>query len=209
MSEENYKHIIEAALFAAAEPLSAERLLQLFDGRSRLTINDVHALLAELQQDYEDRGVNLHEVSSGYRFQAKQDFAPWLQRLWEKKPARYTRAFLETLALIVYRQPITRGEIEEIRGVTVNTEVIKKLQERDWIKVVGTRDIPGKPALFATTKAFLDYFNLKNLTDLPPLQDIIDIEKIENALREQLSFSPKNLQPVDWVDESDGAQPAK
>ncbi len=192
MSEEQHKHIIEAALFAAAEPLSADRLLHLFDGRSRLTVADVKKMVDELREDYQERGVHLQEVASGYRFQARVEFAPWLQRLWEKKPSRYTRAFLETLALIAYRQPITRAEIEEIRGVVVSTEIMKKLQERDWVKVVGSRDVPGKPVMFGTTKAFLDYFNLTNLSDLPPLQDIIDIEKIERRLSEQLAFVGKD-----------------
>lgn len=186
MSKEERKYIIEAALFAAAEPLSAERLQQLFDGRSRPSVSDIKATIAELTTDYEERGVELQRVASGYRFQAKTKFAVWLQRLWEKKPPRYTRALLETLALIAYRQPITRGEIEQVRGVAVSTDIIKKLLEREWVKVVGHRDVPGKPSLFGTTKTFLDYFNLKSVADLPPLQDLVDFEKIEQRLGEQL-----------------------
>lgn len=186
MSQEERKYIIEAALFAAAEPLNVERLQQLFDGRSRPSVSDIKATIAELTTDYEERGVELQRVASGYRFQAKTKFAVWLQRLWEKKPPRYTRALLETLALIAYRQPITRGEIEQVRGVAVSTDIIKKLLEREWVKVVGHRDVPGKPSLFGTTKAFLDYFNLKNVADLPPLQDLVDFEKIEQRLGEQL-----------------------
>ena len=189
MSQENRKYIIEAALFASAEPLSAERLQQLFDGRSRPSIAEVETLLTELKTDYEERGIDLNQVASGYRFQAKHHFSPWLRRLWEKKPPRYSRALLETLALIAYRQPISRGEIEEIRGVAVSTDIMKKLLEREWIKVIGHRDVPGKPALFGTTKRFLDYFNLTSLGDLPALQDIVDLEKIEERLSKQLALS--------------------
>lgn len=188
MSEENRKHIIEAALFAAAEPLSAERLLQLFDGRSQLGVAEIKSILAELEKDYRVHGVELKQVASGYRFQAKEEYAPWLQRLWEKKPPRYSRALLETLALIVYRQPITRGEIEQVRGVAVSTDIMKKLLEREWIKIVGQRDVPGKPAMFGTTKAFLDYFNLKSLSELPPLDELVDLDKIEEKLGEQLAL---------------------
>lgn len=190
MSKEDRKHIIEAALFASAEPLNVERLQQLFDEHSRPCVPDIKAIIAELTEDYQDRGVELQHVASGYRFQAKIKFAAWLQRLWEKKPARYTRALLETLALIAYRQPITRGEIEQVRGVSVSTEIIKKLLEREWVKVVGHRDVPGKPSMFGTTKTFLDYFSLKSLSDLPPLQDLVDLDKIERQLTEQLALKP-------------------
>lgn len=188
MSEIKYKSIIEAALFAAAEPLSIERLQQLFEETSRPTAAEIKDYLAELMVDFQDRGVELQEVASGYRFQARSEFALYLQRLWEKKPPRYSRALLETLALIVYRQPISRGEIEEIRGVVVSSEIIKKLLDHEWIKIVAYRDVPGKPAVFGTTKKFLDYFNLKNLSDLPPLDDIVDLDKIERQLTEQLGL---------------------
>jgi len=209
MSKEDRKHIIEAALFASAEPLNVERLQQLFDRHSRPFVSDIKTIIAELTEDYQDRGVELQRVASGYRFQAKIKFATWLQRLWEKKPARYTRALLETLALIAYRQPITRGEIEQVRGVSVSTEIIKKLLEREWVRVVGHRDVPGKPSLFGTTKIFLDYFNLKSLSDLPPLQDLVDLDKIENRLTEQLALKPtvgenaSNNQNLDNDSESD------
>lgn len=190
MSTEERKFVIEAALFASAEPLTAERLQQLFDGRSRPTISDIKAVIAELTEDYQDRGVELQSVASGYRFQAKTKFADWLQRLWERKPPRYSRAFLETLALVAYRQPISRGEIEQIRGVAVSTDIMKKLLEREWVKVVGHRDVPGKPALYGTTKHFLDYFNLTSLSELPPLQDLVDLDQIEKQLNEQLVLEP-------------------
>ena len=188
MSQEERKQIIEAALFAAAEPLSVERLQQLFDGRAQPSLPEIKECIAELGEECQTRGVEIQQVASGFRFQAKQDYAPWLQRLWEKRPPRYTRALLETLALIAYRQPVTRGEIEEVRGVAVSVDIIKKLTEREWIKVMGYRDVPGKPAMFGTTKKFLDYFNLKSLSNLPPLQDLVDLDQIEKQLNEQLAL---------------------
>lgn len=186
MSREHYKLIIEAALFASAEPLTVERLQQLFERDDVPTTAEIKDVLAELRADYETRGIHLQEVASGYRFQVDGQWAPWLHRLWEKKPPRYSRALLETLALIVYRQPITRGEIESIRGVAVNTEIMKKLQDHEWVKVVGCRDVPGKPALFGTTKKFLDHFNLKRLSDLPPLSEIVDLNKAEAKIAEEM-----------------------
>lgn len=191
MSKEDQKLIIEAALFASAEPLSADRLQQLFDGRSRPSIADIKATITELTEDYQDRAVELQRVASGYRFQAKSRFASNLQRLWERKPPRYSRAFLETLALIAYRQPISRGEIEQVRGVAVSTDIMKKLLEREWVKIVGHREVPGKPAIYGTTKDFLDYFNLKKLSDLPPLQELVDFDQIEKQLSEQLPLKPQ------------------
>lgn len=182
------KHILEAAIFAAGEPVSIDRLAQLFDEDERPSNKELKALLDELAACYEDRGVELKQVSSGYRFQARQAVAPALQRLWEKKPPRYTRAFLETLALVAYRQPITRGEIEEVRGVAVNSNVMRQLLDREWVKVVGHKDVPGKPALFGTTKEFLDYFNLGKLSDLPTLQEMMDLEQVEERLGEQLTL---------------------
>ncbi len=182
------KHILEAAIFAAGEPLPLERLAQLFPESDRPSNKELKDLLKEVSTAYEERGVDLVQVSSGYRFQVKQALAPWLQRLWEHKPARYTRAFLETLVLIAYRQPITRGEIEEVRGVAVNSNIIKQLMEREWIKIVGNKEVPGKPALFGTTKQFLDYFGLKVLGDLPPLQEVTDLDAAAAALSEQLSL---------------------
>lgn len=185
MSEAHYKHLIEAALFSSQEPLDLDKIKRIIDDE---TI-DVKALVTTLQEEYQERGVELVKVASGYRFQAKQAYAPGLRQLYEKNPPRYSRALLETLVLIAYRQPITRGEIEEIRGVAVNANIMKLLQERDWIKVVGQKDVPGKPALFATTKAFLDYFNLKSLSDLPPLDELVDLEKAERELAEQLTLA--------------------
>ncbi len=193
----NYKAILEAAIFASSEPLSLNNLMQLFDEKEMLSANDLKALLAEIETDYADRGVELKLVSSGYRFQARENFAPWLSRLWQQKLPRYSRAVLETLVLIAYRQPITRAEIEEVRGVVVSSDIIKKLMDREWIKIVGQKDVPGKPALFATTKEFLDYFNLKGLGDLPELSAVVDLEKVEAQLKEQLALDMK----VESIDE--------
>lgn len=168
--------VIEAAIFAAGEPLSLDKITLLFDESERPTIQEIREALGAIQEFYHDRGVELIEVGSGYRFQAKSTYAHWLQRLWEKKPPRYSRATLETIALIAYRQPITRGEIEEIRGVAVNTQILKTLSEREWIKIVAYKEVPGKPALYATTKQFLDYFNLKSLADLPPLENFVETQ---------------------------------
>src|SRR3990167_6893184 len=178
--------ILEAALFAAAEPLPVDKLSQLFPEENRPSLGEIRGWISNLKTAYEDRAVELVEVASGYRFQVKNDFSPFIQRLEERKPARYTRAFLETLALIAYRQPVTRGEIEDVRGVAVNPNIIKTLLEREWIKIAGYRDVPGKPALFATTKIFLDYFNLKNVSQLPPLSELVDFESLEKQLGLQL-----------------------
>lgn len=182
MPLEQLRNIIEAALFAASEALSLERLLALFEDERQPPRESLLQVLYQLQQDYEDRGIELKEVASGFRFQVRQSAAPWVLRLWEERPQRYTRATLETLALIAYRQPITRAEIEDVRGVAVSSNIIKTLQEREWIRVVGHRDVPGRPALLATTRHFLDYFNLKSLDDLPPLAELMDIDKLNAEL---------------------------
>ncbi|MCF6258025.1 MAG: SMC-Scp complex subunit ScpB [Gammaproteobacteria bacterium] len=176
------KNIVEAALLAAGQPLSVDRLLNLFLDENQPSREELSDALAALAEECANRGVELVEVGSGFRYQAKQENAQWIARLWEEKPARYSRALLETLALIAYRQPITRGEIEDVRGVSVSTSIIKTLMERDWVKVVGHRDVPGKPAMYASTKQFLDYFNLKGLSDLPTLAEIRDIDSINAEL---------------------------
>ncbi|MCX7121301.1 MAG: SMC-Scp complex subunit ScpB [Gammaproteobacteria bacterium] len=179
---ESAEKILEAALFAAAEPLPVDKLTLLFAEENRPGNADIRHWLSNLKTVYEDRGVELVEVASGYRFQVRSEYASFIQRLEERKPPRYTRAFLETLALIAYRQPVTRGEIEDVRGVAVNPNIIKTLLEREWIKIAGYRDVPGKPALFATTKIFLDYFNLKSVTELPALSELVDFEALEKQL---------------------------
>ena len=171
------KQIVEGAILAADSPLSIDRMISLFEGEQpgRAEIKEI---LSEIEAECEDRGYELKEVSSGYRFQVKQQFGEWVGRLWEERPPRYTRALLETLALIAYKQPITRGDIEDIRGVAVSTNIIRTLLEREWIRVVGHRDVPGRPAMYATTKTFLDYFNLTSLEELPSLAEIKDLEQV-------------------------------
>lgn len=173
---ERLKPIIEAALLASNHPMTVQQLAELFDEQDEVGREQIARTLEALAGDCEGRGVELKEVASGFRYQVRQDVHPWLSRLWTERPSRYSRALLETLALIAYRQPITRPEIEQIRGVVVSSNIIKTMEERDWIRVVGHRDVPGKPALFGTTRAFLDYFNLKSLDQLPPLSEIRDME---------------------------------
>lgn len=182
MSETTIKQIIEAVLFAAAKPLSVEQLQRVFGEHERPERDTIRAALEALQQDYEGRGVELVKVASGYRVQVGQAMEPWVSRLIEEKPQRYSRALLETLALVAYRQPITRGEIEDIRGVSVSSSIMKTLQEREWVRVVGHRDVPGKPAMYATTRQFLDYFNLNSLDELPTLMELRDIDSINAEL---------------------------
>ncbi len=179
------KKIIEGAIMAAGESLSIHSIGKIFDEEERPDNATIKSVLEELMEDYAERGVELKEVGTGYRFQAHVDLAPWLGRLWEEKPPRFSRAFLETLSIIAYRQPVTRAEIEEIRGVVVSSGITKVLIERGWVRVVGHRDVPGKPALLATTKEFLDYFNLKGLGDLPSLAELQDIEKMAENLQQQ------------------------
>jgi segregation and condensation protein B len=176
------KSILEAVLLAAGGPLALNTLESVFTDEERPSANEIGKALEELGEDYSERGLELKEVASGFRIQVREDSNPWVARLWEERPQRYSRALLETLALIAYRQPITRGDIEEVRGVSVRTNIIRTLQEREWIRVVGHRDVPGKPALFGTTRAFLDYFNLSSLDDLPSLAEIKDMDSIEPEL---------------------------
>jgi len=180
------KHIMEALLLAAGGPLSMKQLVSLLEADEGFGQDAIARALEELAADLEGRGIELVEVASGYRLQTRQALGAWVSRLWEERPQRYSRALLETLALIAYRQPITRGDIEEVRGVSVSSNIIRTLQEREWIRVVGHRDVPGKPALFGTTRAFLDYFNLNNLDDLPSLAEIRDMDAIEP----ELDFEP-------------------
>lgn len=163
---------------AVGEPLPEDRLLALFEPEQRPSRDALRGALNALSVDYRGRGVELVQVAGGYRLQVPRSMSPWVSRLWEERAARYSRALLETLALIAYRQPITRGEIEEVRGVSVSTSIIKTLSERDWIKVLGHREVPGRPALYGTTREFLDYFNLMSLGDLPPLAELRDLDAI-------------------------------
>ena len=182
MDQSLVTRIVEAALLAASQPLTVIQLNALFPLDEPAPDGSIDAALQALQDACAERGVELVEVASGWRFQVKADVHPWVARLWTERQTRYTRATLETLALIAYRQPITRGEIEQVRGVAVNSSIIKALEEREWIRVVGHRDVPGKPELLATTRTFLDYFGLKRLDELPPLSELRDIGELEPQL---------------------------
>ncbi len=183
MSQEKVKNILEAAMFAAQRPLTVDDLAALFEGSDwapeRKAIREA---LATLTEEWQERGIELVEVSSGFRFQVRKEFSGWLGTLWSERPPRYTHALLETLALIAYRQPITRGEIEDVRGVSVSPSIIKTLTDREWVRVLGHKDVPGRPELFGTTREFLDSFSLKSLDQLPPLRDIKDIDEMHDDL---------------------------
>ena len=184
MDATEIKYFVEAALLAAGRPLNIDQLKGLFDGRMAPEKSEIRQAIAALNDDYLERGIVVSEVASGFRMQIKSSMSDRLQKLWEERPPRYSRALFETLALIAYRQPITRGEIEEIRGVAVSSNIVRQLLERDWVRVIGHRDVPGRPAMFGTTRTFLDYFSLKKLDDLPPLADLSDWE----SLRVQLNL---------------------
>lgn len=187
--------LLEAFLLASGKPQSMERLFELFEEGERPEPPVFKKALAILAKSCDGRAFELKEVASGYRLQIREKFAPWVGRLWEERPQRYSRAMLETMALIAYRQPITRGEIEDVRGVAVNSNIVKTLLEREWIRVVGYREVPGRPAMFATTKAFLDHFNLKNLDDLPPLAELRELEP-EPMLEFDDAPVPQSLQDL-------------
>lgn len=189
LSENRLQHIIESAIMVAGRPLSKNDLLKLFDENEEISATDIQAAIHAIQERYADSGVELRELASGFQFQARAENSPWLGKLWEERPPRYSRAFLETLSLIAYRQPITRAEIEDIRGVAVSTNIIKVLTDREWIRVVGYKEVPGKPALYGTTKNFLDDFNLKSLDQLPTLAEIKDLENQEAKLQVQLELA--------------------
>jgi segregation and condensation protein B len=198
MQIDQLKPIIEAALLAASQPLSIAQLSELFVEEDEVDRAQIAMALEQLAEACEGRGVELKEVASGFRYQVRQSVHPWVSRMWTEKPSRYSRALLETLALIAYRQPITRPEIEQIRGVVVSSNIIKTLEEREWVRVVGHRDVPGKPALFGTTRAFLDYFNLKSLDELPSLAEIRDMEDPQLRLDDE-PFPPRVVRdlPID------------
>lgn len=179
---EYLQKIIEGALLAAGEALSVDKIHSLFEEHEAPEKQEIKDALLALQENCRDRGFGLVEVASGWRFQVLEELATWVNRLWEEKPQKYSRALLETLSLVAYRQPLTRGDIEEVRGVAVSSHIIKTLTERDWVKVVGHRDVPGRPALYATTKQFLDYFGLKSLDELPTLGELRDIDELNGSL---------------------------
>ncbi len=206
-NENKLKQIIEGLLLSAGKPLSLNAIAEVFLEEERPSDEELRAALAQIEQDCEGRGFELKEVASGFRLQVRQGLSEWISRLWDEKPQRYTRALLETLALVAYRQPITRGDIEEIRGVSVSSTIIRTLLDREWIRVVGHRDVPGRPAMFATTRQFLDYFNLKNLQELPPLSEIRDLDKLnpELALEENELAKMRVLElPGDGEEDAEG-----
>ena len=176
------KMVVEGLLLASGRPLTIANIANVFEEKERPDSKELRLIMDVIAEECDDRGFELKEVASGYRFQVKQELSEWIGKLWEEKPPRYTRALLEILSLIAYKQPITRGDIEEVRGVSVSPNIIRTLIDREWVRVVGHRDVPGRPAMFATTKQFLDYFNLKSLQDLPPLSEIKELEKSEEDL---------------------------
>jgi len=204
MQARKLKPILEAALLAASRPMSLDHLLELFTEEESPEKKELRAAIEELMRDYAGRGIELREVASGYRFQVRAEFAPWVSRLWEERPSRYSRALMETLALIAYRQPVTRAEIEEVRGVSVSSNIVKTLLEREWVRIVGHRDVPGKPALYATTREFLDYFGLRTLDELPTLAELRDLASIDREL--DLTEAPEEQERADV--EGDVSAPA-
>ena len=210
LTEEHLKKLLEAFLLVSGKPMTEDQLLQIFSEDEKPTGEALKNALAALQQDFEERAIELVKVASGYRFQIKPEWAPWMSRLWEEKAQKYSRSLLETLALIAYRQPITRGEIEDIRGVAVSTNTIKTLMdEREWVRVVGHKEVPGRPALYATTKQFLDYFGLKSLQELPALPEIMSLEEVqnfetaENLENDEDAENSENIEAVTSIEETE------
>ena len=195
MNSDFLRQILEAAIMVSDKPMDVSHLEKLFDEKERPHRDEIRAALDEITTDCRDKGFELVKVSSGYRFQTKQSLSAWVSRVWEEKPKKFSRAMLETLVLIAYRQPTTRGDIESVRGVSVSSDIIRVLDERGWIRVVGHRDVPGKPELLATTKEFLDYFNLKSLDQLPSLAEIKDFTDVDPAL--------ELLMPIDSLSSAD------
>lgn len=197
MTEPNVelKNIIEAALLVAGQPLSIDRMAAMFPEDSRPPREEIRAVLKQLEEEYAARGLELKQIDKAYRLQTRARYSSWLSRLVEERPVRYSRAALETLAIIAYRQPVTRGDIEDIRGVAVSTEIIKTLSERDWIREVGRKEVPGRPALYGTTREFLEYFNLTQLEDLPPLAELRDIAAISAELDQRMGTHGETTPP--------------
>lgn len=206
--KERLAQILEALLLAADQPLSVEQLFRMFMAEGGVTKKDVKAALDLLGQQLEGRAVELREVASGYRLQVRPDYAEWVGKLWQERPPRFSRALLETLALVCYRQPITRGEIEEIRGVSLSPNIIKTLIERGWVREVGVKEVPGRPALLGTTPQFLDDFNLKSLDELPTLPEIKDPAQLEAALARLGAAAPVAALPAEARPDEADEQPA-
>ncbi|MGH8657041.1 MAG: SMC-Scp complex subunit ScpB [Gammaproteobacteria bacterium] len=202
MNPQQIRNVVEAALMVAEEPMSVDRIIALFSPElgEPPTRDFVRTILQDLRQEYEGRGIELHEVASGFRVQVRAELALWVNRVWQQRPPRYSRALLETLAIIAYRQPITRAEVEAIRGVAVSSQLIKTLLERDWIRIAGHRDSPGHPAVYATTRAFLDYFNLKTLAELPPLTEPREMREVDRELLQKMQDPTRDLSAVPNLD---------
>ena len=200
MNEDQIKNIVEGALMVAGRPINVDGLLAIFGEEGRPERGQIRDAIGQLREDYEGRGIEVLEVASGYRIQIRKELSECLSRLWHARPPRYSRALMETLALIAYRQPITRGEIEDVRGVSVSSNIIRTLLERSWIRILGHRDVPGKPAMFGTTKEFLDYFGLRKLDELPTLAELRDIDSINV----ELDFSDDGVEPTE--DEQPGPE---
>src|SRR5882672_8855481 len=203
MNESHIRNVIEAALLAAGKPLQPKELLELFDEGARPQLQDIQAAVAALMAEYSSRGIEIKETAAGFRIQVRREMANEISRLWPERPAKYSRALLETLALIAYRQPITRAEIEAVRGVAVNPNILKTVIERNWVRVVGHRDVPGRPELLGTTRDFLDYFGLKTLDELPPLAELKVIGDIK------VQFDLPDPGPVPLADDANGAADAE
>ena len=180
--ENTLSQIIEALLLSASRPIDVQEIERVFDETERPSKDEIRYALNEIEEQCSNRGVELKKVSTGYRLQVRQDLSSYIAKLWEEKPPRFSKATLETLALIAYRQPITRGEIEEIRGVTIGTQLMRGLMDRGWVKIVGQRDVPGRPSLYSTTKEFLDYFGLQHLRELPDLPELPDLQTLDMEL---------------------------
>lgn len=205
MSQPALERILEAVLQAAGKPLSLERMRELFDEQLAPSAQELRSALTRLQEEYADRAVELREVAGGWRLQVRSDYAEWVGRLWEERPQRYSRALLETLALIAYRQPVTRGEIEEVRGVAVSSQIIRTLLDREWVRVVGHREVPGRPAMYATTRQFLDYFNLTSLAELPPLAELREPSEVLEHPPLADEQAPEGMQPA-WPPADSGEE---
>jgi len=201
VNPQQIRNVVEAALMVAEQPMSVERIIALFPPElgQPPTRDLLRTILQDLRQEYEGRGIELHEVASGFRVQVRAELAPWVNRVWQERSPRYSRALLETLAIIAYRQPITRAEVEAIRGVAVSSQLIKTLLEREWIRIAGHRDSPGHPGVYATTRGFLDYFNLKTLTQLPPLTEAREMREAN------LEFLQKTQEDTSAVPDPDPA----
>ncbi len=199
----NIKRIVEAILFAANRPMMPKQIQQVFPELEQPEIKEIQAAIESIALDYEPRPVGLKKLASGYRFQVKEGMSPWISRLFEEKPPKYSRATLETLAIIAYRQPVTRGEIEDIRGVSVSSNIIRTLLDREWIRVIAHKEVPGRPALYGTTKQFLDYFNLSSLDELPAMEEIKDLDLSEESLEQTLQNQSEQQETSDQADTSE------